>query len=50
MTGEKHGIAPATRDSVYPAIAPENFIGALENKVAFVTGAGLYVLLFRSQN
>ncbi|KLO14711.1 NAD(P)-binding protein [Schizopora paradoxa] len=34
------GVAPKDHHSVYPAIAPENFIGALENKVALVTGAG----------
>lgn len=34
------GIAPETRTHVYPAIDPSNFVGALKDKVAFVTGAG----------
>lgn len=39
------GVAPETRVDVYPAIDPSNFVGALKDKVAFVTGAGtLYSL------
>jgi len=34
------GVAPETRTGVYPAIEANNFIGALKDKVAFVTGAG----------
>ncbi|KLO14712.1 NAD(P)-binding protein [Schizopora paradoxa] len=34
------GVTPEDRHSVYPAINPDNFVGALENKVALVTGAG----------
>ncbi|KLO14710.1 NAD(P)-binding protein [Schizopora paradoxa] len=34
------GIAPKEYHSVYPAIAPEKLVGALEGKVALVTGAG----------
>ncbi|KLO14748.1 NAD-binding protein [Schizopora paradoxa] len=34
------GIAPETRTHVYPAIDSSNFVGALQEKVAFVTGAG----------
>ncbi len=34
------GVAPDTRTDVYPAIEASNFVGALKDKVAFVTGAG----------
>jgi len=34
------GVAPETRAAVYPAIQTSNFVGALKDKVAFVTGAG----------
>ena len=34
------GVAPETRTHVYPAIEASNFVGALKDKVAFVTGAG----------
>ncbi|KLO14715.1 NAD(P)-binding protein [Schizopora paradoxa] len=34
------GVTPKDRHSIYPTIAPDNFVGALEDKVALVTGAG----------
>ncbi len=34
------GVPPETRTHVYPAIEASNFVGALNDKVAFVTGAG----------
>jgi len=34
------GVALETRTDIYPAIEPGNFVGALKDKVAFVTGAG----------
>ncbi len=34
------GVAPEIHINVYPAIEASNFVGALKDKVAFVTGAG----------